>query len=131
MFCQLQHNVELQRSVQHGLHGALSVRLQQRKRCLHLPNNQCGVLSHICKENHCFERKEMGLIPCKNAFGEGKQGEKARQGDCRALIDGGWPVLQFVVARCASWTWARGAQGGTKPSAAEVLQATLGPMVTI
>lgn len=67
----------------------------------------------------------------QNGFGEEKQGEEPRQGDCRALIDGGWPILQLVVATCISSSWARGAQGGTKPSPAEVLQATLGLMVTI
>lgn len=67
----------------------------------------------------------------QNEFGEGKQGEKPGQGDCRALIDGGWPILQLVVATCIASSWARGEQGGTELSMAEVVQATRDLMVTI
>lgn len=57
-------------------------------------------------------------------------------GDCRTLIAGGHS-LQLVVATLSSSTWPMpgkaggGAQGGIKASIAEVVQATLGPVVTM
>ena len=63
MFCQLQRNVGYKEVFRMGLGMDLSVRLQEGKGCLNLPNNnQCGFYPTFARKITAFERKEMGLI---------------------------------------------------------------------
>lgn len=65
MFCQLQHNMGYKEVLRMEFSMDVSVRLQQGKGCLDLPNNQCVFYPTFARKITAFERKEMGLILCK------------------------------------------------------------------
>jgi len=65
VFCQLQHNVGYKEVFRMEFIMDVSVRLQEGKGCLNLPNNQYDFCPAFARKIPAFERKEMGLILCK------------------------------------------------------------------